>query len=310
MKANKLKKYNWGGYVQAGMGLAQMGAGWYQAQRANAAIKRILADAPKIETPAAYYELAKEAYNQELLQQQLADINRDLGTTTSSLSQAGGRALVGGLSKAVDYGQQQKAAVYGQESQQRLAAQQMLAQREDITQQQREARLQQQLAAGRAAKQAAQQNIMGGLGAIAEGSLFAGGLGDTQSLESTTQPQPKVPTLNKRRASKSTIMEDVPGDAFKSKYFQKGTLKIDDFQTEPEYFAKKGMKVKKTNGEFSHESNPIDIVQKGEKIGEMTGGEYIFNPTQVSKIKQLIKSKNKAGLEKYMGSLVKKFENI
>ena len=39
-----------------------------------------------------------------------------------------------------------------------------------------------------------------------------------------------------------------------------------------------------TDGAFSHESNPIDIVQEGQKVGEMTGGEYIINPTQARKI--------------------------
>ena len=39
-----------------------------------------------------------------------------------------------------------------------------------------------------------------------------------------------------------------------------------------------------TNGEFNHATNPIDIVQNGQKIGEATGSEYILNPTQASKI--------------------------
>ena len=180
-KSNKVKKYNVGGYVQAAMGVAQMATGWYQAQRANAAIKRILADAPKIETPSSYYQLTKDAYDQELMQQQLADINRDLGTSSEALSQAGGRALVGGLGRAVDLSQQQKGSVYGAEAQQRLAAQQMLAQREDVTQQQREQRLMAQLESARQAKQISQQNMMGGIGAIAEGALFAGIPSDSSS---------------------------------------------------------------------------------------------------------------------------------
>ena len=36
-------------------------------------------------------------------------------------------------------------------------------------------------------------------------------------------------------------------------------------------------------GEFSHESNPIDIMQDGAKVGEMTGGEAILNPEQQKK---------------------------
>ena len=46
--------------------------------------------------------------------------------------------------------------------------------------------------------------------------------------------------------------------------------------------AKNGMK---TKGEFSHETNPIDLIDKnGKKIGEATGGEYIINPTQAAAI--------------------------
>lgn len=66
--------------------------------------------------------------------------------------------------------------------------------------------------------------------------------------------------------------------------------------------------VMKTPGSFSHENNPIDIVKSGAKIGEMTGGEYIFNPSQMSKIKGHVSSGDKEQLHKYMKSLIKKFE--
>ena len=39
-----------------------------------------------------------------------------------------------------------------------------------------------------------------------------------------------------------------------------------------------------TPGEFSHDNNPIDIVQDGAKVGEMTGGEAILNPEQQKKV--------------------------
>lgn len=71
---------------------------------------------------------------------------------------------------------------------------------------------------------------------------------------------------------------------------------------------KDGGTIKKTPGEFSHKSNPIDIMRNGDKIGEMTGGEYIFNPTQVEKIKGHVSSGNKEQLHKYMKTLIKKFE--
>ncbi len=39
-----------------------------------------------------------------------------------------------------------------------------------------------------------------------------------------------------------------------------------------------------TEGAFSHETNPIDIMQDGAKVGEMTGGEAILNPKQQNKV--------------------------
>ena len=39
-----------------------------------------------------------------------------------------------------------------------------------------------------------------------------------------------------------------------------------------------------TKGAFSHEANPIDIMQDGAKVGEMTGGEAILNPEQQNKV--------------------------
>ena len=54
-----------------------------------------------------------------------------------------------------------------------------------------------------------------------------------------------------------------------------------------------------TEGAFNHNTNPIDLVQDGQKVGEATGGEYILNPEQAAAIaKQSAFAKN----------LFKKFE--
>ena len=63
-----------------------------------------------------------------------------------------------------------------------------------------------------------------------------------------------------------------------------------------------------TPGVFSHKLNPIDIMANGRKIAEATGGEYIFNPQQVSKIKRLVSKNDKTGLHSYVRSLIQKFE--
>lgn len=76
------------------------------------------------------------------------------------------------------------------------------------------------------------------------------------------------------------------------------------------YYDKKedGGTIEKTPGEFSHENNPIDVVQDGTKIAEMTGGEYIFNPKQMAAIKKMVAAKDENKLHSYMKSLINKFE--
>lgn len=71
-----------------------------------------------------------------------------------------------------------------------------------------------------------------------------------------------------------------------------------------EAFAEEGMK---TPGEFSHEENPIDLVRDGKKIGEATGGEYIFNPDQSKKMRKLAEQE-KSPLGKYVVSLLNRFD--
>ena len=61
-------------------------------------------------------------------------------------------------------------------------------------------------------------------------------------------------------------------------------------------FAKGGMV---SPGEFSHKTNPIDMIRKGEKVGELTGGEVILNPSQEKKV---------AAESPYFRSLMKKFQ--
>ena len=65
--------------------------------------------------------------------------------------------------------------------------------------------------------------------------------------------------------------------------------------------------VQKTPGEFSHAKNPIDIMKDGAKIGEMTGGEYIFNPRQASTLQSLA-SKGGSPLHKYVRNLLNEFD--
>jgi hypothetical protein len=66
-----------------------------------------------------------------------------------------------------------------------------------------------------------------------------------------------------------------------------------------------------TPGEFDHDSNPIDMVQDGEKIGEATGGELILPPDDVDNIREALKSEDKDVAFDLMKDLVAKYdENV
>lgn len=73
-------------------------------------------------------------------------------------------------------------------------------------------------------------------------------------------------------------------------------------------FGEKGAILRgKTPGEFSHDSNPIDIMQDGAKIGEMTGGEGIVSPEDLGKLEQLA-GEGKTSLHKFVRRLINKLE--
>ena len=78
-----------------------------------------------------------------------------------------------------------------------------------------------------------------------------------------------------------------------------GMLGGEEGEVDLDLLKEDGGKVKKTPGEFSHESNPLDVMQDGEKVAEMTGGEYVINPEQAKKI---------AKQSKFAAMLFKKFE--
>ena len=72
--------------------------------------------------------------------------------------------------------------------------------------------------------------------------------------------------------------------------------------------AKRGVKVTKTPGEFSHKRNPLHVTNNaGEKVAELTGGEYVFNPEQSKRLLQLAKQGD-SPLHKFVMRLLQRFE--
>lgn len=71
-----------------------------------------------------------------------------------------------------------------------------------------------------------------------------------------------------RRSNRA--FKDVPEDIY-------DTISVEG----DDQFAEKGMI---TPGAFSHESNPLDVIQDGVKIAELTGGETVLNPDQANQV--------------------------
>ncbi|MDB4335749.1 hypothetical protein OAA03_00650 [bacterium] len=78
-------------------------------------------------------------------------------------------------------------------------------------------------------------------------------------------------------------------------------------------YGKEGAKIGEdggvTPGKFSHEENPIDMVQDGEKVGEATGGELILPPDDVNDIREALQSEDKDAAFDLMKDLVAKYDD-
>ena len=105
-------------------------------------------------------------------------------------------------------------------------------------------------------------------------------------------------------------LEDISLRKFRKSKGLPGDLDYVDFeeQFEEETFKKGGKKykAKKTPGKFSHKTNPLHIIANGgDKVGEMTGGEYIFNPSQATSLRKHSKS-GSSPLHKFVRQMLSK----
>jgi hypothetical protein len=281
-----------GGIVQAGLGLGQVIYGGIQANKSKKEMARVRASAPSLDTPSEYMKLYKDSYNQDMLNRQMESLKSAAGSSIGALGQAGGRALLGGIQSVGQNLQQGTQAAIDKQQERQLAGLGALADARTRTQQMKEGRFQSELGMARQSQDAAVANIGAGIGAMGSGALY--GFMGNDSGGGSNRGSDKGSNTSSGSSSKGS--------------FEKTQGAFDDMED-----LKRGMGsnkdggIVKTKGKFSHKDNPIHMVQKGEKVGEMTGGEYIFNPEQMSKIKALSKTSPEK-LSKYIKSLVNKFE--
>jgi hypothetical protein len=277
-KRNKPKKFVGGGMIalQAGLAGVQYLHGMSQRNKAQTEYEKIKSVAPSLDTPSQYYENYKNAYDTALAQMETDAINRAYTTSLSALQSSGGRAVVGGLGAINQQRTNAQNQMMQQERQMRLMAGRDLAGAEEneLSRKTEQSRL--DMAQADASFQAGTQNMGRAVSGAAENiaytmlaqDMYGTGGGKDRKDNNTGTEAPYDERDFEPGGSQygSGLKINLPNWAKKaySKYFETGGMV--------------------TPGEFSHKSNPIDIVKDGEKIGEATGNEVILNPEQQRQI--------------------------
>ena len=298
-KSKEPKKYVAGGLVLAGalgagqslLGLGQMAAG----QAAASKIKEA-----STARPSEYAEMLKQARNAELEQRRLEELNRSIATGIAAAQGAGGRAVVGALPGMIRASDAGALDILGQRQAQTMEALGFAAQGSEREIGRKINREMMERQAAQAAIEGGLQNIAGGVGQIGSAGVYGAQLASKKPAKAGAESVLSVGDTAKQQLpmiGKSDTESVLSENARLQRQFEEESLLAErDFMIDPVYSREKGGMV--TGGKFDHKTNPIDIVKKGQKIGEMTGGEVILNPAQQQKL-----SKESA----YFRQLLKKF---
>ena len=235
-------------------------------------------------------------YMQYAMQDPTADLQRQeaqrqSGTAVGALKAGGARALLGGLGAQQQQAASTMAQIGADEYARKTGAMSKVGQMEERLRQEQRGDIGADLAM---ARQQAAQGLSGAFGAEQArrqvGVDFASGLASTAG---------QIAGAEFGKVKPNGAAEAVDG-------WNNATPAQQAFFMDPENQAMiraagfaKGGKVKKTPGAFSHATNPINVMQDGAKIGELTGGEYVLNPEQAKKIAQQ---------SKYATMLFRKFD--
>lgn len=169
---------------------------------ANTNLDDLKAAQPSLDTPGAYYEQVKQAYDQRLMGMQVDSINRNLATTVDAASQYGARGLgaIGGATQAAQEAQRKEVLTQQQLQTQALSE---LAGAEQTSQQLKEQRSTRDIEYGYDAKVAAeakesmgQQQMIGGAVGIGSGLVGLAGISKIGALDKKKTPKTMVDHLN------------------------------------------------------------------------------------------------------------------
>lgn len=276
-------------------GLGKTGYGLYQ-QRAGRSGLAGVQEASRMK-PAEYAEMLKQAKSGQAVQQRIDAINKSLATSTEALQQSGSRAVIGGIGKVVDAGTgatNQLLAQQQRDIMSALGASAMGSERQIGRDTQREMLERQGF---QNAINAGVQNTVGGLSDIGRTIGYGAAIANKRTGSGSQDP---LDFEMKNPLEEATIpqvgdplIEGGVNTAAIAEMYRPTSSPMMDLTPEEEEAARRAISqmnnfkyggMMKTPGEFSHNTNPIHMIQDGEVIGEMTGGEYVLNPKQAKAI--------------------------
>ena len=298
----KPKKFIVGGLLNLGAGIGTAAISYAQRQKALRQLAQVdQAESSNIMSMAARNRVARQetdataatdaagrATASQLAAAQEAGGSRALQSITPAAARAQEEAVARSLTRFGEYG----AAISEQDDANVLDASR--------------ARSAPRIQSLQSAADAATQNMVGGVAQAASGlAQTIGGIGKkpqkTPSAKDTEGIKAAAPAINKMGALAAQQMTGIRA-AIEPKPFARPRV---PFTGEEEEQFSKGGKAMKTPGDFSHKTNPIDVMKDGKKIAEMTGGEYIFNPKQSQKLRNL-SGQGESTLHKFVRELLSK----
>jgi hypothetical protein len=296
-KGKPVKKYAIGGAIAAQAGLAGLQALLGGSQLAGGTAMANKLKAPSTATPSAWKDFYESSQNQALVQQNIDEINRASATYLQALQAGGTQAVAAGLQPLAQGTQQASQDVYNQQIMREMQAAGQVAGAEESALGRERDVYETRLGEAMAARAAGVQNIFGALGSAGKGIV------DLTASRTEGPERDMMKTSDVSPIEQESFVEQVSlqpaGGMVKPSSKIPSLAELENLT--PEFlrsiFEDGGMM---TGGKFSHKANPIDIVQKGKKVGEMTGGEVILNPAQQKKLskestyfRQLLKKFNK-----------------
>lgn len=163
-----------GAGLQGLAGIGQLIQGGIWNKRARKDIERLRASAPSLTTPSEYFEAARMALDDRIMQRGFDEVNRSLATQTQAMQNLGGRAAILGANRLMEGANLAKEKYAINEAQERMGATTMLAGAKEREIGRRQDRWNMEMNFANQARNAAVQQMQSGLSTLGKAGTAAG----------------------------------------------------------------------------------------------------------------------------------------